>query len=64
MSHVESPKSAKKKKLETLLCAAVGTASHYYGLTECTMYGKCKTVLENDKAVLDLIGNKSASKIS
>ena len=29
------------KKIETVLCAAVGTASHQHGLEACTVYGDC-----------------------
>jgi len=34
----EKFKSA-KKKIDVLLCAAVGTANHQHGLEACTVYG-------------------------
>jgi len=41
-------------KIETLLCAAVGTASQQHGLEACAVCIRCGTVLINDKALLNL----------
>jgi hypothetical protein len=42
------------KKNETLLCAAVGTASNPHGLVAHTVYGRVKTLLHNNRGVLNL----------
>jgi len=39
--------------METVLCAAVGTASHQHVLEACTVYGRSGAMLKNDKAVLN-----------
>jgi predicted RNase H-like nuclease len=31
--------TVQQKEIETLLCTAVGTASHQHGLEACTVYG-------------------------
>jgi hypothetical protein len=40
--------------METVLCAAVGTASHWHGLEACTLYGMPLIELKNDKSVQNL----------
>ena len=37
--------------MATVLCGAVGTASHQHGLEVCTVYGISGTVLKDDKAL-------------
>jgi hypothetical protein len=43
----------KAKKMKTLLCAAVGTASHRHRLEACTWCGMTGGMLNDDKAVLN-----------
>jgi len=40
--------------VETLLCAAVATASHQHDLQICTVYGRSGNMLKRHKAVLNL----------
>jgi len=40
--------------METVLCAAVGTASDQHGLDACTVYGRSGGVLTQDKVALNL----------
>lgn len=42
------------KKLDTLLCAAVGTASHQHVLESRTARGSCGTVMRSGRAVQKL----------
>jgi hypothetical protein len=39
--------------METILCAAVGTASDQHGLEACTVCGRSGAMLKNDKAILN-----------
>jgi hypothetical protein len=39
------------QNIETVLCTAVGTASHQHGLEACTVCGRPGNVLKDDKAV-------------
>jgi hypothetical protein len=48
-SPTQTLKEQKKKK--TLLCEAVGTASHQYGLQACTVYGRSGNMLKNDNVI-------------
>ena len=50
--------------METVLCAAVGTASHQHGLEACTVYGIPLTELKNDKAVPNLFALNELVKIN
>jgi len=43
-----------KCNINTILCAAVGTASDQHKLKACTVYGRPGSILKNDKAVPDL----------
>jgi hypothetical protein len=43
-----------KKKIETLLCAAVDTSSHQRRLESCSLCAISGIVLKNDKAVPNL----------
>jgi hypothetical protein len=44
--------------IKTLLCAAVGTASHQHGLEACSMCGRCGIVLKNKKFGTELACNR------
>jgi len=50
--------------VETVLCAAVGTASHQHGLEACTVYGIPLTELKNHKAVPNLFALNELVKIN
>ena len=43
----------KKKNIETILCAAVGTAGHQHALHLCNICGRCGSLLKNDKSLPD-----------
>jgi hypothetical protein len=47
----------RKKKIDVLLRAAVGTANHQHRLEACTVYGRHANMLENDN-----VPNLSAQK--
>jgi len=50
--------------METVLCAAVGTASHQHQLAACTVYGRSGSVLKNKKAVPNIPAVNSPMKDS
>jgi hypothetical protein len=47
-------KNLKVWKIETVLCAAVGTANHHRMLQVCTVYDRSWTVSKSDKATPNL----------
>jgi hypothetical protein len=44
----------KKKNIETILCAAVGTASHQHSLDIRNICGRFDSLLKNDKSLPDV----------
>jgi hypothetical protein len=51
-----------QKKVEPLVCAAVGAVSHWYRLEGCTMCNTAGNMLKNDKSCNEPVCTKLAGK--